>query len=342
MLTEISNDLINHFLHKCDINEYLKSPQMKNLYDILDNHYTNSQINMTQGYNEYPQSLFISKSLRNKLSVHQKVYTYSWITKSKHDVKNTLHIYLKDDEDLPNTRLLIKAISYITSFSDKPRNITIHLCLLPDKKILRKNSQKLTQLNINSGSNRFSDTQSEICIFRREECIKVIFHEIIHGLRFSSLGNNNMITERLCQKYDLDSKEILIDESYTEIWAKILNTYFISSLTKSHTKFQHFCTMLAIEKEFSLYQGNKIKGFIKKSKDKNLDRDTNVSAYFLVVSEIFSDLEEFLMNCSYPYVKDKESCLAYLYSLDILEKRRVNINDKYYNTLRMSVSELKV
>ena len=100
--------------------------------------------------------------------------------------------------------------------------------------------------------------------------------------------------------------------------------------------------MLAIEKEFSLYQGNKIKGFIKKSKNKNLDRDTNVSAYFLVVAEIFSNLEEFCMNCGYPYVKDKESCLAYLYSLNILEKRRVNMSDKYYNTLRMSVCELSV
>ena len=101
--------------------------------------------------------------------------------------------------------------------------------------------------------------------------------------------------------------------------------------------------MLSIEKEFSLYQGNKIRGFIKKSKNKNLDHDTNVSAYFLVVAEIFSNLEKFLMNCgNNPYLKDKESCLEYLYSLENMKKRRVNINDKYYNTLRMSVSELSV
>ena len=342
MLTEISTELINHFLHKCDVNEYLKSPQMKQLYDSLNYQYVNSQINMKVGFNEYPNSDFIAKSLRNKLSIHQKVYTYSWITKSNHNIKNTLHIYLKEVDDLPDIKLLIKAISYITSFSDKPRSITVHLCLLPDKKILKKNSQKLTPLNINSGSNRFTHTESEICIFRREECIKVIFHEIIHGLRFSNLGNHDTITQRLCQKYNYDSKEILIDETYTEIWAKILNTYFISSLTNSNTKYQHFCTMLACEKEFALYQGNKIKGFIKKSKNKNLDKDTNVSAYFLVVGEIFSNLEEFFMNFSNPYLKDKESCLEYLYNLNNLEKRRVNVNDKYYNTLRMSVSELKV
>ena len=49
------------------------------------------------------------------------------------------------------------------------------------------------------------------------------------------------------------------------------------------------------------------------------------------------------MNCGInPYVRDKESCLTYLYSLETMEKRRVNVNDKYYNTLRMSVSELKI
>ena len=54
MLTEISTDLIHHFLHKCDVNEYLKSSQMKSLYDILNNHYTNSQISMKVDFNEYP------------------------------------------------------------------------------------------------------------------------------------------------------------------------------------------------------------------------------------------------------------------------------------------------
>lgn len=343
MLTKISNDLIQHFLHKSNVNEYLKSPKMKQLYESLNSHHTNSQIRMRQGLNEYPLNSFIAPSIQNKLSYHTNVMTFQWTTKNKFSVKNTLHIHLKDDSNLPNTKLLIQAISYITSFSDRDRKITVHLCLINDKKMLRKNSKKITPLNVNSGSNRFSDTESEICVFRREECIKVIFHEIIHGLRFSQLGDHEQITERLCQKYYLSSKNILVDESYTEIWAKILNCHFISSLTNSNTKYQHFCTLLAIEKEFSLYQGNKIKSFIQKSKDKNLDRETNASAYFLVVGEIFSNLESFLITCGIDtYVKNKQKCLEYLYNLNMLSKRRVTNNDKYYNTLRMSVSELKV
>ena len=344
MLTKTSNDLIQHFIKKSNMNEYLKSQNIKHLYESLNNNYKNSKIITKIDYNEYPYSdnNFIAKTLKNKLSVHQKVYSYQWTTNNKYSVKNILNIYQKENNNtLPNIELLIKAISYITSFSNKNRNITIHLCLLNDKKILRKNSQNLTPLNINSGSNTFNDINSEICIFRKEECIKLIFHEVIHGLRLSNLSHNDGITEILCQKYDLQSKEILIDESYTEIWAKILNIFFITSLMNSPTKYQNFCTMLAIEKEFSLYQGNKIKAFIKKSKNKNLDKDTNVSAYFLVVAEIFSNLDKFLMNCNKNlYINDHQKCLNYFYNLNMFDKRRVNINDKFYNSLRMSVCEL--
>ena len=101
--------------------------------------------------------------------------------------------------------------------------------------------------------------------------------------------------------------------------------------------------MLAIEIEFALYQANKVKAFVKLTKDKNLDRDTNITAYYLVVGEIFSQLESFLMNCGIdPYLRDHESFLAYLYHLDLPKRRKVSKSDKYYNTLRMSVCELNI
>jgi len=342
MLTQISNDLINHFLGKSDINSLLNSQTVKSLYESLHNEYNNSRIKIEMKEMGFPTNDFIAKSIQNKLYEYKNAMTLSWTTKGRSSVRNTLHIYLDNDSE-PNTKLLVDAISYITSFSDKNRKIVIHLCLLPDKKILKKNTKNLTNMNVNSGSNHYTNTESEICIFRREEFIKVIFHEILHGLRCSKLGSNEKITERLCQKYNLDSKDILVDESYTETWAKILNTYFISTLTNSSTKYQHFCTMLAIEREFSLYQASKIREFIKLTKDKNLDKNTNVTAYYLVVGEIFNDLESFLNMCGNdPYVKDDKACLKYLYQLEIPKKRKSSKDDKYYNSLRMSVSELRV
>ena len=350
MLTEISRDLINHYLGKSDINSLLQSQIIKELYQNLNTEYKNTNVKASHNYGDFPHSDFIGPSLAKKLSVRNNILTLKWQsqttgrqsqTTGKNKVQNTLHIYGKD-ENYPNTELLVRAISYITSFSDRNRKITIHLCLLSDKKTIRKNQKKLNNLNVNSGMNRFSSTESEICIFRQEECLKVIFHEVLHGLRCSELGSNEVITEKLCVKYKLKSKDILIDESYTEIWAKLMNCAFISSLSDKDN-FQHFCTLVALEREFSIYQGNKIKQFVKKSSDKNLDKDTNVTAYYLVVGEIFSKFPEFLMTCdTNVYLRDNQKCLNYLYHLKHIDKRRVKTDDKYYSTMRMSIAELEV
>tara|TARA_Y100000817_G_scaffold308074_1_gene295293 strand:- start:6664 stop:7692 length:1029 start_codon:yes stop_codon:yes gene_type:complete len=342
MLTKESQSLIDSFLSKTDIQSFLKDPSLKLFYHSLSkNHYEISKVIITHGTKLFPQSDFLANSLSKKIKQRQNVLTMKWTTFSKYNIHCILNIYLKENEKFPDTALLMKAISFITSFSNKERKFNIHLCLLPDKKLLRKNQKKITKLNINSGSNLFSDTESEICVFRKEEAIKVLFHEIIHGLRFSNLGSDELITQKLCQKYNLQSKDILIDESYTEIWAKIFNCYFVSSLTNSDKKFQHFCTMLSLEKEFSLYQANKIKQFVKKSKDKNLDKDTNVSAYFLVVGEIFSHFNDFLKLFPHPY-QNKKKCLNFIYHLNTVKKRKISMNDKFYNSMRMTIIELKL
>ena len=342
MFTKESQSFIDSFLNKTNVQLFLKNPFLQTLYHSLENPFEISKVKTTHGTKLYPQNNFIANSLSKKLSQRQNVLTLRWTTYSNHPIHCILHIYFKEGEKLPNTELLIKAISFITSFSKKERKFTIHLCLLNDKKLLRKNQHKISPLNVNSGSNRFSDTESEICVWRNEEVIKVLFHEIIHGLRFSNLGSHPEITQKLCQKYNLESKDILIDESYTEIWAKILNCYFVSSLTNSDTKFQHFCTMLSLEQEFSIYQANKIKQFVKKSKHKNLDQETNVTAYYLIVGEIFSHFNDFLQLFPNPYLQKNQKCYDYLFHLQPVKKRKISPQDKSYHTMRMTIIELKI
>ena len=180
MLTQISNDLIHHFLGKSDVNALLKSQTVRLLYENLHSEYKNSKIKLTMNTMNYPKSDFIAKSIKTKLESRKNVMTLNWTTTGKSRVRNTLHIYHdSNDIDHPNTKLLVEAISYITSFSDKNRKITIHLCMLPDKKILKKNFSAFNKSKCKFRLNRFNDIESEICIFRKEECIKVIFHEIL-------------------------------------------------------------------------------------------------------------------------------------------------------------------
>jgi len=343
MLTKISNDMIKHFLNQSDINKLLKTDSIREIYDtLIQKKYHNSELKTQRLKMKFPFTPFVAKSLSKKIEKKKKVLYVSWITYSKYKIENNLYIYLDDYNKIPNIELLVNSISFITSYSNSDHLFKIHLSLLNDKKIIRKNQKKLTRLNINSGSNKFNHYESEICIFRKEECIKVVFHEIIHGLHLSRFKNDNKITERLCQKYNLESENILLEESYTEFWAKIFNCLFISSLSNDN-KFQNFCLLLSIEIVFSIYQANKIKKLIKKMKDKNIDKDTNVSAYFLVVSELFCDIDNFLKLCNNEiYVNDYDKYLDYFHNLDKCKNKKINEKDKFYNTMRMSVSELQI
>ena len=351
MLTKESHELIQSFLGNSDIKSLLKNQQLQLLFDTLKQQsYTNSFVKVHHGIKLFPQSYFLAKSLSSKLSEEKDTLTLKWTTTNSynHSITCELNIYLQDrDKPFPNTKLLVKALSLLFALTDKNRKFTIHLALLNDRKLIRKNQKHITKKNVNSGSCSFSDTEAEICVWRKEEAIKVLFHECIHALRFSDLNSDDDITQKLCQKYNLESKAILIDESYTEIWAKILNCYLVSYLVNAKDMYQHFCTMLAIEKEFSLYQANKVRMIAKRLKTKNkysnLDSDTNVTAYFIVVAEIFDHFNEFLTICgTNPYLKEIHKCKQFLLTTNTVKKRKVKQSDKFYNTMRMSVIELKL
>ena len=126
MLTQISNDLIHHFLGKSDINSLLKSQTVKSLYESLHNEYKNSKIKIEMKEMSFPTNAFIAKSIQNKLHEYKNAMTLSWTTKGRSSVRNTLHIYLDDDLFELNTQLLVDAICILHLLAIN-RKITIHL-----------------------------------------------------------------------------------------------------------------------------------------------------------------------------------------------------------------------
>ena len=94
MLTEISRDLINHYLGKSDITSLMKDPLIRQLFNNLQSQYKNSKVNVSHDYGSYPHSDFIVPSLSNKLSQRNNILTLRWITKGNHRVQNILHIYM--------------------------------------------------------------------------------------------------------------------------------------------------------------------------------------------------------------------------------------------------------
>ena len=127
MLTKESQSLIDSFLGKTDIESFLKDSSLKLFYHSLSkNSYKTSKVKITHGTKLFPQSNFLANSLSKKIQKRQNVLTMKWTIFSKYNIHCILHIYLKENEKFPDTELLMRAISFITSFSDKERKFNIH------------------------------------------------------------------------------------------------------------------------------------------------------------------------------------------------------------------------
>lgn len=92
-----------------------------------------------------------------------------------------------------------------------------------------------------------------INLTKKEEIIKLLFHELIH---YAGLDINFYDTE-YNSKYDIDNKNLNISEAYTEFLAVILNVAFMTininpsdNMNKIYDKFEK---ILKIETEYSVY-----------------------------------------------------------------------------------------
>jgi hypothetical protein len=244
--------------------------------------------------------------------------------------------------------LLVYAISFIVSLSNADRKLNIHVVLLPDKKLFQK---KFTPDEINSGLSSYDSYEGRVLIWRKEECIKVLFHELIHALSFSDIEDTKQIISHYNQKFNLSCTEMNLNETYTEIWAKLLNCYFCTKIIIKKNPYHYFCHLLSVEKEFNSVQAWKINDYLqdeyKKNKiKKNINQYTNVVAYHLVTNEILNNLDKFL-NLKFQdknifYLTDNTRFNNLMQSFTKLSLSKTKRNTKLYKTFRMTAIELKL
>jgi len=113
------------------------------------------------------------------------------------------------------------------------------------KKSLSKNECNSGLTYINQMGNYFNLHNGDIIIFRKEENIKVLIHEMFHSnyrdLMLIRHMNNSEFTDNFCTDYD-----ILLNESYTEFNATIMNIFYISLIISDiHSKYKSFSSLLS-------------------------------------------------------------------------------------------------
>lgn len=252
--------------------------------------------------------------------------------------------------------------------------INIVIYLTPFKKVLPDNSIAILDVeNANSAVTLACHNPGEIIIYRKEEWFKVFIHETFHsfGLDFSTLHCNTFITN--FRGLFPISSTFNIAETYTEIWAEIINCVFISyfSAKDDFDLFLDYCEfLLQLERIFSLYQCQKILEYMGLeykhlySSDNNsviarnnlYKEKTNIFAYYILKSLLMNNYIDFLKWCDvhntafvqftktennlhffFKYIKGKHNSTNFL--LELENTSFLKVSSKLVKTMRMSVVE---
>ena len=236
--------------------------------------------------NNIINSKFIDKKISEKIKQCKNKYSLNYKYKKW---KIEINIFTKGEDNnlikLFNNILfrIILIIMFIENTS-KPKDLILNIYLTDEEKNIHYCKKEiLGPLHSNSG---LTDGIS-ITIFRKEELLKLVIHELIHFYNIDIKTRNIFCKECYTNMFNVESN-IIINESFVETWTTLLNLLFISNTL------QEFNDLLEKEVLFSLEQVAKIlvnynfdsyEDFLKQKKSKKtIKQKTSVFSYYIVKS----------------------------------------------------------
>ena len=262
---------------------------------------------------------YISQTFKNTVRNFHKRYSYRVIF-PKCSVDLNIHCKSESIDEL--LYHILEILKFMISINDNKKSFSLHIYLTDYKKSLSRGSY--TPEGINSGS---TDRNHSIVIWRKEDILKVLIHEIIHLLGFDNIEDNEDIINHYNKKYNLGNKKLNIYEAYTEIWTLLIHSYYLAlitqkSLTTKITVKELFFDYILIEKHWCNELGGKLLDFFKEGED--VDKKTNTTSYYIIKTEILNDLKGFLDLCKNPKLSmrmnNNKRFLNYLKNLSKIKK----------------------
>lgn len=233
------------------------------------------------------------------------------------------------------------------SHNEEINKLTLSFYLLDDKKDVH-GVKILGPNEVNGGATIMTDNPS-IVMWRKEEILKVLIHELVHAFAYdhSREGDEASLVKHYQQKYNVSSQVLNIFEAYTEIWAELIHCYLLSDYILKHkklkiSKYELFNALVQIERKFSLEQGQKVLHLHQEEITKDMNKETNVLPYYVVVAEIYESLQNFLQFClhyntKFIHIKNLNEYFRYLKKLHKLERKKHKMK-----TGRMTICQLKL
>jgi len=282
--------------------------------------HSSRQISKPQNFNAYSFPEIVRKHI-DTLSMSELTYTFSLFGR-----KITTHFVVEEDNVEHNIETyngyidsIIMWIYILNLYASKKCSNTLVIYIYfttLEKKLPSSNIYILDEFNINTAFTTTCPKDSEIVVYRKEEWFKVLIHESFHNfaLDFSDMNNTES------HKYILDifkvNSHVNLFESYTELWAEIMNALFCSFYSLKakndiHTFLSNFDFFINFERSYSFFQlvkalnfmGLTYKDLISNTEHSKVIREnlykekTNVLSYYVIKTILINNYQNFLYWC---------------------------------------------
>lgn len=247
--------------------------------------------------------------------------------------------------------------------------------LLPETK-----NTTLGPYHVNSGYTYSCIENNILVVFRREECFKVLIHELLHSQGFDSFFiQNYKLEDKLQSIFNLDCK-LHVNEAYVEFLTIVLYSglnSFLLMKERSQTKYidfeENFKIIFTLERNYNILNSIKILEHMNLdysmlySKDKNIvslkkmlyKEDTNVFCYYILKNLfLFSNnnildylvKHRFVIHDSTEFMSIIDNVLACFNKKELLDgfqkgknsMKKLSKNKYFMNTLNMCLFVWKI
>ena len=226
---------------------------------------------------------------------------------SKKEITIRFYVFKNTSDLLLNKYFIIAGVIFyminLHASSGCSKKLEIDIYLTDFKRLVPAIKKDiLGQINVNGGySNIGCLDSSSIVIYRKEDWLKVLIHELFHNLDmdFSTL-NIDKLREKARKNFEITS-EYNIYEVYCEIWARILYIALLVFINmdihkKSYRIFANkFSGLIKQEIDFSLYQSNKI--LSRCSAPSLYKENSNIFCYYILTAALLFNFPTFLSWC---------------------------------------------
>ena len=250
---------------------------------------------------------FVDVEISDYINKNMK-YKYSYKFKYKNIVMNITYFTKENKDKVIIEDLFSKIVNrliFMMNISKIYKDVNLEVYDTPFKKQLpcskhEECKKKVTPKHVNTGMS----WPNNIVIYRREELLKLIIHEMIHLLNIDEKDEDNNAFLEFSNLFCINKEKLLINESYVETLALLIDIY-IKLWEKNMLNYENYKHNIKKVILFNLKQCSKICIFynIKKYKElfvnnnkckKYLDNDSNIFSYHIVKLVNLYNLNNFI------------------------------------------------